>query len=210
MNIINRLKVKRLKKFGKSVSSDQFRLTICDTNPDFLQHAVNCFSETECVEVVKGSIVHIACDAFVSPANSFGDMGGGVDKVIDDYFQGAAQQTVRQAIRGEFYGELPVGAAIVVEPVPCQRPVLICAPTMRIPGTIQQTINAYLAMRAVLVAAQKSHLLHVACPGLGTGVGGMAYDEAARQMKTAFNNIMLEEWKQILHPVQAPFLGHFK
>ncbi len=60
-------------------------------------------------------------------------------------------------------------------------------------------------MRAILRTAQQAHFRHVACPGLGTGVGGMPYDEAARQMKIAFHMIIMEGWKQILHPLQAPF-----
>ncbi len=82
MNIIKRFKVKRLKKFGKSLTKYQFRLTICDTNLDLLRHFLDIFNDTDQVEVVAGSLIDISCDALVSPANSFGDMGGGVDKVI--------------------------------------------------------------------------------------------------------------------------------
>jgi O-acetyl-ADP-ribose deacetylase (regulator of RNase III) len=206
-NIINRFNVKHLKKFGHSCSSHQFRLTLCDTNTEVLTHLVHEFAVYDHVEVVEGSLVHITCDALVSPANSFGDMGGGVDKVIDDYFEGKAQQVVQQKIRDEWYGELPVGVAMIVEPIPQKTPVIICAPTMRIPGNIQGTINVYVAMRAILRTAQKAHLLHVACPGLGTGVGGMPHEEAARQMNVAFHMIMMEGWKQILHPLQAPFIN---
>ena len=60
-------------------------------------------------------------------------------------------------------------------------------------------------MRALLVVANKAHLRHVVCPGLGTGVGGMAYDEAAHQMRVAFQMIVLEGWKHIVRSAQAPF-----
>jgi O-acetyl-ADP-ribose deacetylase (regulator of RNase III) len=204
-NIINRFKVKRLKKFGRTVSTHQFRLTLCDPNQELLAYLVQEFADYEQVEIVEGNLIHISCDALVSPANSFGDMGGGVDKVIDDYFEGKAQQAIQQKIRDEWYGELPVGMAVIVEPIPQKKPVIISTPTMRIPGNIQGTLNVYLAMRAMLLTAYRANLIHVACPGLGTGVGGIPYDEAAHQMKVAFQMIIMEEWKNIIHPLQAPF-----
>jgi O-acetyl-ADP-ribose deacetylase (regulator of RNase III) len=30
-------------------------------------------------------VLHCKADAVVSPANSFGDMGGGLDKALDDF-----------------------------------------------------------------------------------------------------------------------------
>jgi hypothetical protein len=33
----------------------------------------------------------------------------------------------------------------------------------------------------------------------------MAADEAAIQMRAAYDMIVLEGWKRIVHPVQAPF-----
>jgi len=142
--------------------------------------------------VVEGRLIHIPCDAMVSPANSFGDMGGGVDKMIDDYFKGEAQRTIQQKIREDWSGELPVGVAVIIEPTSQKTPVIICAPTMRIPGNIQGTITVYLAMRAMILTAQRAHLRHVACSGFGTGVGGMPYEEAARQMKVAFHMIIMK------------------
>jgi O-acetyl-ADP-ribose deacetylase (regulator of RNase III) len=203
--MIGRFKVKRLKKFGQSLSPQQFRLTLCDPNTELLTHLLSEFATYDQVEIVEGSLTHVPCDAIVSPANSFGDMGGGVDKAIDEYFEGKAQRAARQMIGDEWYGELPVGMAAIVEPRPQQKPVLICAPTMRVPGNIRGTLNVYLAMRALLVTATKAHLRHVVCPGLGTGVGGMAYDEAAHQMRVAFQMIVMEGWRQIVHAAQAPF-----
>ena len=197
--------MKRLKKFGLSLSSQQFRLTLCDPNTELLSSLLHEFSAYEQVEIVEGSLIHVPGDALVSPANSFGDMGGGVDQAIDAYFHGKAQQAAQQIIRDEWYGELSVGVAAIVEPIQNKKPVMICAPTMRVPGNIQGTLNVYLAMRALLVASARANLRHVVCPGLGTGVGGMAYDEAAHQMRAAFQMIVMEDWKQIIHSAQAPF-----
>lgn len=43
-------------------------------------------------------------------------------------------------------------------------------------------------------------------PGLGTGVGGMAPDESALQMRAAYDMIVGEGWRSIQHPLQAPFV----
>jgi hypothetical protein len=45
----------------------------------------------------------------------------------------------------------------------------------------------------------------VAVPGLGTGVGGMAAADSAIQMRAAYDMIVLEKWKEVAHPVMAPF-----
>ena len=39
---------------------------------------------------------------------------------------------------------------------------------------------------------------------LGTGVGGMDPDEAAGQMRVAFDNVIGGEWREVVHPAQAP------
>ena len=62
------------------------------------------------VEVVHGNLLDLGCDAVVSPANSFGDMSGGIDKAIDDFHDGEAQRRVMAAIAEQFLGELPVGS----------------------------------------------------------------------------------------------------
>jgi O-acetyl-ADP-ribose deacetylase (regulator of RNase III) len=91
-------------------------------------------------------------------------------------------------------------------------------PTMRVPADIFHTDNVYLAMKAMLKAVadynnetifrsagydqfwgndgppvpqqrrEDEQIKHVVCPGLGTGVGAMPPEEAARQMRLAFDN----------------------
>ena len=66
---------------------------------------------------------------------------------------------------------------------------MIAAPTMRVPEDVSKTLNAYLAMRAALVAAlqhnaQKEQTMRVvAVPGLCTGVGRMSCGAASQQMR---------------------------
>ena len=67
---------------------------------------------------------------------------------------------------------------------------------MRIPTNfnIPSSINAYLAMKATLIAAQQHpEIASVAIPSFCTGVGGMSVDIAAKQMYQAYREIELGE-----------------
>ncbi len=207
--------MKTLKPFG-TVPTDALRISLSDTNSDVALALASAFDVCEAVEVVEGNLLDLSCNAIVSPANSFGDMGGGIDKAIDDFHQGEAQRRVMAAIAEHHFGELPVGAAVVVELSTHRFPFLVAAPTMRIPGSVAGSINAYLAMRAALVAVLRYNasgsrpIRSLAVPGLGTGVGGMGYDEAAEQMRVAYDSVIGGKWRDIIHAAQAPFAfrGH--
>lgn len=157
------------------------------------------------MSVEKADITKLRREAWATAGNSFGDMGGGVDRAVDRFFGGLAQSAVQEAIRENFFNELPVGSAVVVRPTP-DKPALIYAPTMRVPGNIGTTINAYLAMRAILIAATKEGIKSLACPALGTGVGGLTPDDAADQMFQAYRLIVLGESKSVVHSLQAPYV----
>jgi O-acetyl-ADP-ribose deacetylase (regulator of RNase III) len=209
---IRRWRMKIHKPFGKVNSPDPLRLTLGDLNTEVALALAAAFADVGQVEVIEGNLLDLACDAIVSPANSFGDMGGGIDKAIDDLHQGAAQKAVMGAIAEHFFGELPVGAAVVVE-LPRQRfPFVVAAPTMRIPGSVVGTLNAYLSMRAALVAVLRHNkaggrrILSLAAPGLGTGVGGVPCEEAAGQMRVAYDNVVGGKWRQVVHPAMAPYV----
>jgi O-acetyl-ADP-ribose deacetylase (regulator of RNase III) len=58
---------------------------------------------------------------------------------------------------------------------------------MRVPMDVEWTNNAYAAFLAALTTAQAHGVLALACPGLGTGIGRMPPDVAARQMRFAFD-----------------------
>jgi O-acetyl-ADP-ribose deacetylase (regulator of RNase III) len=60
----------------------------------------------EGVEIYRGSIFDVACDAVVSPANSFGFMDGGIDALYMARFGDDIQMAVRRAIYERHHGEL--------------------------------------------------------------------------------------------------------
>ncbi len=204
--------MKVVKPFGPSIPPGQLRVTLCDTNPDLVRCFADNFERLGGVEVIEGSLLDLDHDALVSPANSFGDMSGGIDQQIDDFHQGAAQRAVTSAIAERFYGELPVGMALVVELPGRRLPFLVAAPTMRVPGNVAGTINAYLAMRAAFVSVVQHNekatrlIRSVGVPGLCTGVGGMHPEDAALQMRAAYDAIIGADWRRVVHPVMAPFV----
>jgi O-acetyl-ADP-ribose deacetylase (regulator of RNase III) len=134
-------------------------------------------------------------DAIVSPANSFGYMDGGLDRVISYELGNNIQQTVQSEIVKRHHGELPVGTAIIVKTNSLQWPYLVIAPTMRVPEDVSNTINAYLAFRAILLAIKehninnpKSKINSLICSGLATGIGNLSPQLCALQMRIAYEH----------------------
>jgi len=149
--------------------------------------------------VHEGSITDVDTDAVVSPANSFGLMGGGIDAVYARWFPGISDR-----VRAASGGELPVGEAVIV-PTGVERPAwLVSAPTMRSPGERlpPDGAAARAAARAVLRLWRDGTLpdgvrvrdaVHtIALPGLGTGVGGLAPDVCAGQVGAAWDEVLGE------------------
>jgi O-acetyl-ADP-ribose deacetylase (regulator of RNase III) len=151
--------------------------------------------------VHEGSITDVDADAVVSPANSFGFMGGGIDGVYARWFPGISDR-VRAASGADRGGELPVGEAVIV-PTGAPRPAwLVSAPTMRHPGERLPADGApaRAAAGAVLRLWRDGSLpdgrrvreaVHtIALPGLGTGVGGLSPTVCAQRVGDALEEIL--------------------
>lgn len=149
------------------------------------------------IRIHLGSILDLTCDAVVSPANSFGFMDGGIDALYAWHFAPDLQPRVQRLIRTRHHGELLVGQADVVETGNHAIPYLIVAPTMRVPMVLRDSVNPYLAARAVFLLVQQGQLpiRSVAFPGLGTGVGGIGPNTCAHQFRVAFEEVMLGQWQ---------------
>ncbi|MBI5372423.1 MAG: macro domain-containing protein [Sphingobacteriales bacterium] len=146
------------------------------------------------VTITEADITQIRCDAVVSPANSFGFMDGGLDYALSERFGWDLEKKLQKQIKDLPEGELLVGQTILMETGDKDVPFLISAPTMRIPTNfnIDTSINAYLAMKAILIrATSDERISSVAIPGLCTGVGRMQPMIAARQMFQAYKEIIL-------------------
>ncbi len=161
--------------------------------------------DLEGVTVHEGSIFDLSCDAVVSPANSFGFMDGGIDMLYSRQFGWQVQERLQGLIRTHHHGELLVGAAEIVE-TDADIPFLIAAPTMRVPMILRDTVNPYLAARAVLLLIKRGifgggqfeglpiadFVGSVAFPGLGTGVGQVSPTVCAHQVRTAIQDVLFE------------------
>ena len=154
------------------------------------------FADAPDVEVSCGEIFDAKADAIVSPANSFGYMDGGIDLVYSRFFGWQLQERLQALLLERHLGELPVGQAVVVPTEHALIPFLVSAPTMRVPASISRTTNVYLAFRAALIATIEHNMgsslpiVSLLVPGLGTGVGEVPPERAARQMKLAYNAIV--------------------
>jgi O-acetyl-ADP-ribose deacetylase (regulator of RNase III) len=154
------------------------------------------FRDIPDVEASQGQIFDLKADAIISPANSFGFMDGGIDLVYSRYFGWHVQERLQKLLRDEYDGQLPVGMAIIVETDHPEMPYVISAPTMHAPSDVSETQNAYLAFRAALRAVQKKNeqqpgaIQSILCPGLATATGQMPFKACARQMYTAYMQVM--------------------
>lgn len=175
-----------------------------------------------CGDIFKGAPT---ADAIVSPANSFGFMDGGIDMVFSNHFGWQMQHRLQAFLKENHDGELPVGQAVIIETLSSndskkkfENPefnggklikYLISAPTMRIPMNVTDTVNAYLAFRAVIRAVKEhndsaknaqNQITSVLCPGLGTAVGKMPHTRCAFQMRQAFEICALEKKNPLKNP----------
>jgi len=124
--------------------------------------------------VQKGDLTQIKCDAIVNPANSFGYMGGGVAGAIKRI---GGIEIEKEAISK---APIPVGKAVVTTAgtLPCKY--VIHAPTMKQPATRIGIENVKLATKAAFETGFKLKIKSIAIPGMGTGVGGVSSDNAAK------------------------------
>ena len=180
-------------------------------------------SDLDFVAIHEGSILDLVCDAVVSPSNSFGFMDGGIDAMYSERFGWHVQDRLRQIIAERHNGELLVGCAEIVETDYVRIRHLIAAPTMRIPTVLEpQTVNPYLASRAVFLLIQEGiflegqlegqkiseHVGKVAFPGMGTGIGRVSPELCAKQVRAAIDEIVLG--KHQFPPTWTKIKEHFE
>lgn len=128
------------------------------------------------VVVEQGNLTSYKVDAIVNPANSVGTMGGGVAYAIKkaggDVIEDEAVST----------GPTPVGRAVLTSAGTLPSKHVIHAPTMDKPAEQITTTNVVKATRAALERATENNLESIAFPGMGTGVGCVPLDDAAKAM----------------------------
>ena len=177
-------------------------IILAGIQPDLVKAWSETCGASEHVTIYPGSIFDVACDAIVSPANSFGFMDGGLDSQMSEYFGWHVQKRLQARIQEKHHGELVVGTAEIIATDHRKIPFVISAPTMRVPMILKDTVNAYLATRAACILVKYGHfddgtaiaerVTSIAFPGMGTGVGQIPPHICARQMHAAFDDILSE------------------
>ena len=136
-------------------------------------------------------------DCIVSPANSFGQMDGGIDAVLSymlqkDYDSDHIGRKVRKVIADEYYGEQPIGTCILIPTENEKFPFLAHAPTMTTPENVVGTLNAYYAFKAVLTSIanynkkSKYKITSILTTTFCTGCGEMDLETSLKQMLYAY------------------------
>jgi O-acetyl-ADP-ribose deacetylase (regulator of RNase III) len=185
------------------------KLILTSVDDDLAQAWRRFCSVYNFVEIYEGSILDVTCDAIVSPANSFGFMDGGIDARYQQRFGHQLQEKVQALIAEKHGGELVVGQADLVETMDPTLQYLIIAPTMRVPMILRDSVNPYLATRAVLRLVQcglfdrgqyqgtpiSQQIQSIALPGMGTGVGQVSPNLCARQVAQAIEDVVLERYE---------------
>mmetsp|Transcript_16352 Transcript_16352/g.39925 ORF Transcript_16352/g.39925 Transcript_16352/m.39925 type:complete len:321 (+) Transcript_16352:91-1053(+) len=149
------------------------------------------------VEVVHGDILDNTVgyyDAMVSPANTMGNMDGGIDRVYANflgwgygrpYDQPNPLQIAIDNHAGEENARLDIGQGILVR---SEKKHLIAAPTMALPSKIK--VNSTIVRDATLAAfqvwRQYSDIKTIRMPSFGTGYGQVPGVVAAAQTLEAF------------------------
>lgn len=175
----------------------ELNLILCDNALPVVEAWQAYFDGFPNIEIVCDDFANQEADALVSPANSFGRMDGGLDAEIIGLLGEDVESDVQRVIRDRHEGELVVGLAEVVITDHPQFRFLVVAPTMRVPQNVSKTANPYLAFRAALRAIRDFNALHgdpiqsLLVPGLGTANGFMPPLRAARQMRAAYDHVML-------------------
>lgn len=154
------------------------------------------------IKVLKDSILNVEADAIVNAANSLGYMGGGVAGVIK---RAAGQEPEKEAVHK---GPTPIGKACLTTAGKLNFKGIINAPTMEQPAMRIPSENVCEATKGALEMADREGYKTIAIPGMGTGVGGVSCEEAAKKMVDAiqgFEGKSLE--KVILVDIDEEMVG---
>ena len=171
------------------ISKLQSQLAVIDApfNMEFLIESIQNVNEPDAI--------------YVSPANSFGYMDGGIDYVYSRMMFPKVENNIKRMIGslgldfdGSYY--LPIGCTLAVQTEFLANQYMICAPTMLIPENVSDTQNAYYVMYAILrlilkltrVANLKIKKIFI--PGLGTGIGGIAPESYCLQILAAIQDFI--------------------
>jgi O-acetyl-ADP-ribose deacetylase (regulator of RNase III) len=184
------------------------KIQLVDYNEELCVQWRKAFEGCDDVTVHCENYFSVPTDCYVSPANSYGFLDGGIDNKIRKHYEKHhidIQQGVWDAIVKQFDGELLVGQCFYlpvwhIGSMKKYVPDLIVAPTMRVPMKLpHDSVNVYLAMKAILLKLKSLEMMNssrvksVSISGLGTGIGQLPYNLCAKQMRKAYDDFWMGE-----------------
>lgn len=174
------------------------KIQLIDINNYMAVAYQKAFEDRQEIFVKNGSAFSEPTEAIVSPANSYAFLDGGFDAVITRVLGSNVQINAQKKVKDEYNGELLVGQACYIETGSDLVPYCILAPTMRCPTILgDRTVNPYLAARAIFLLLKQENLpfKSVTIPGLGTGVGQVPYELCAHQVRKAYDDFYVGNYK---------------
>jgi len=144
------------------------------------------------VRFIVGDITKLEVDAIVNPANSEGEMGGGLAAVLK---RAAGKKIELEAME---QAPIPIGKAIATSAGKLKCDYVFHSPTMMVPVQRTSVENIQKATQAALQLAKEYEIKKLAIPGMGTGTGRVAPVDAAASMievilKFSLSRNILEE-----------------
>ncbi len=176
--------------------TDTIKLSFIDINPYVVNAMAKYFAkETNC-EFLLGDILDFGGGTLISPANSIGNMDGGIDKIYSDAFPDVEDRLIKY-IRENHGGKLDIGEAQIVQTQNNIFPYIIFSPTIERPGDIATRKNIFLASRAIFSEVIKynskvqspQNIDRLLIPGLGTYYGGLDPESSAFETYRGFKSI---------------------
>ena len=146
------------------------------------------------IEIKHGSITEVDVDALVNPANSKGIMGGGVAGFLRKVCGNEVEKEAMERSPIEVGKAITTGAGKLSGKFKG----IIHAPTMPAPAMRIPVENVKKATRAALEEAERQGFESIAMPGMGTGVGGVPEEEAARAMINVIKSFGGKKLKKVV------------
>ena len=131
------------------------------------------------VRFLVGDITKLEVDAIVNPANSEGEMSGGVAAAIK---KSGGKKIEQEAME---LAPIPLGNAVVTSAGKLKCEYVIHAPTMMVPVQRTSVEKISSAVTAALQVSTELSIRRLAIPGMGTGTGKVPIEDAAKAIADA-------------------------
>ena len=174
-----------------------------DRNHPVIQAYADVFGRERDIKFKVGDILKQPRGSFVSPANCYGNMDGGIDLAYNDFFKEIDLESKIQTYINEFHGgKLEFGTAQIIPTNDQAHPYVIFSPTVERPGMVSSPSNVQNAMYAIIKEAYEFNkkfeegnemiIDHLLIPGLGTGYGNLSERESAISARMGYKKAIEE------------------